>query len=140
MENFGRIVADAHASVVRRSKEAVTVSFQLNSVPVRKNSMCHKTLPPWEFEHAPLPKPTCIRLLDLQPGDLKDVVQCRLRVVDLDDDPEYSCLSYTWKREHLLNPSAIPFRLLSPKRATDLIAGWLPEKWTKISQSGLESE
>ncbi|TAQ90805.1 hypothetical protein B7494_g827 [Chlorociboria aeruginascens] len=37
-----------------------------------------------------------IRLLDLQPGNFDDGIQCTLRIVSLDDLPSYEALSYVW--------------------------------------------
>jgi hypothetical protein len=37
-----------------------------------------------------------IRILNLSPGVRQDVVICDLRVVDLDEKPEYEALSYVW--------------------------------------------
>jgi hypothetical protein len=37
-----------------------------------------------------------IRLLTLQPGQWDDVVECRLHIVSLDDQPVYEALSYVW--------------------------------------------
>lgn len=47
------------------------------------------------LSYAELPNATSIRLLnivDANPGK----VRCEIRVVDLDDEPEYAALSYTW--------------------------------------------
>ncbi|KAK1759091.1 heterokaryon incompatibility protein-domain-containing protein [Echria macrotheca] len=46
-----------------------------------------------------LPTPTSIRLLDLHPGQGTDPLECSLSVVDLDDHPSYTALSYSWKRD-----------------------------------------
>jgi hypothetical protein len=37
-----------------------------------------------------------IRILKLLPGSFEDTLRCRLRVVALEDDPVYECLSYMW--------------------------------------------
>ncbi|KAF1829547.1 hypothetical protein BDW02DRAFT_509686, partial [Decorospora gaudefroyi] len=37
-----------------------------------------------------------IRVLDLLPGDGSDEIQCQVRVVDLDKQPDYEALSYVW--------------------------------------------
>lgn len=42
-----------------------------------------------------LPNATSIRLLDIVESK-PDKVRCEMRVIDLDDDPEYAALSYTW--------------------------------------------
>lgn len=38
---------------------------------------------------------TSIRLLDIVEST-PDKVRCEMRVIDLDDNPEYGALSYTW--------------------------------------------
>ena len=40
-----------------------------------------------------------IRLLEIEPGENDDPVRCNLRVVNLEDDPSYEALSYTWATE-----------------------------------------
>jgi hypothetical protein len=37
-----------------------------------------------------------IRTVTLQPGNWDDEILCLLKTVSLDDDPEYSTLSYVW--------------------------------------------
>lgn len=54
-------------------------------------------LAPFEYNH--LPTPTSIRLLDLRPGEVTDPLVCNISVVDLDDNPKYTALSYSWKRD-----------------------------------------
>lgn len=48
------------------------------------------------YRPLPLPTPRSIRLLTILPGKRSDIVQCTLRVVDLEDDPPYEALSYVW--------------------------------------------
>lgn len=49
------------------------------------------------FEYSPLPTPTSIRLLKIEPScGVQDMVHCSLTVVDLADGPVYDALSYTW--------------------------------------------
>ncbi|KAG4433505.1 hypothetical protein IFR05_011014 [Cadophora sp. M221] len=47
------------------------------------------------FQYEDLPNATSIRLLDIVESS-QDAIRCRLRVVDLEEDIEYSTLSYTW--------------------------------------------
>ncbi|KAI1121701.1 heterokaryon incompatibility protein-domain-containing protein [Nemania abortiva] len=47
--------------------------------------------------YTPLPRPSCIRLLTIWPGERADAIYCSLRVVDLDQRPRYTALSYTWE-------------------------------------------
>lgn len=54
-----------------------------------------------KYDHLPLEGPRSIRVLELQPADNPSApVQCRLRVISLDDYPQwhahYTALSYTW--------------------------------------------
>lgn len=42
------------------------------------------------------PKSPCIRILKLHPGANGSPIACTLRVVSLDDNPEYETLSYVW--------------------------------------------
>jgi hypothetical protein len=47
------------------------------------------------YKFSPLPTKTSIRLLQIHSGP-EEPINCSLEVVDLDDKPEYDCLSYTW--------------------------------------------
>jgi hypothetical protein len=49
-----------------------------------------------EFKYSPLPTPTSIRLLRIGPEDETGLLRCFLDTVDLNDEPQYNCLSYTW--------------------------------------------
>ncbi|KAI3316672.1 heterokaryon incompatibility protein-domain-containing protein [Xylariaceae sp. AK1471] len=47
--------------------------------------------------YTPLPRPSCIRILKIWPGEFADVMYCSLRVVDLEEHPRFTALSYTWE-------------------------------------------
>ena len=49
------------------------------------------------FSYDPLPTPTSIRALDVSPelGTGKRI-SCNIKIIDLDDSPDYCTLSYTW--------------------------------------------
>jgi hypothetical protein len=49
------------------------------------------------YEYAALPKGRSIRLLRLERGTGGEVIRGSLRIVNLDDKPEYTALSYPWK-------------------------------------------
>lgn len=51
------------------------------------------------YDNVRLSTPNAIRLLDLQPGSRGDVVECKLRSVDLLSQPLYTAISYTWGDE-----------------------------------------
>ncbi|KAI1260530.1 heterokaryon incompatibility protein-domain-containing protein [Xylariaceae sp. FL1019] len=51
------------------------------------------------YAYTPLPTPTCIRLLELAPGSPSELIQCKLRVVDLKHNPTYIALSYAWEKD-----------------------------------------
>ncbi|KAK5116538.1 hypothetical protein LTR85_009163 [Meristemomyces frigidus] len=69
-------------------------------------------LPPYAW--SALPSPSCIRLLtELQCDETADwtldycggkhripKMTCSIRIVDLQDNPQYDCLSYTWGNPH----------------------------------------
>lgn len=49
------------------------------------------------FEYSPLPTPTSIRLLKIEPSSNEyDMIRCHLVTVDLADRPVFDALSYTW--------------------------------------------
>jgi hypothetical protein len=48
------------------------------------------------FEYTPLPTATSIRLLEIGPEDEDGLLRCFLDTVDLNDEPLFNCLSYTW--------------------------------------------
>ncbi|PVI08298.1 hypothetical protein DM02DRAFT_510487 [Periconia macrospinosa] len=48
------------------------------------------------YKYAPLPSPTCIRLLQLEPSSDKRIVRCSLKAFELQDAPPFQALSYTW--------------------------------------------
>jgi hypothetical protein len=48
------------------------------------------------FEYTPLPTATSIRLLRIGPEDEDGLLRCFLDTVDLNDEPLFNCLSYTW--------------------------------------------
>jgi hypothetical protein len=53
----------------------------------------------WRGPYLPLPTPTSIRLLFVAPKEHEDPaesIRCSLSIVDLNDVPVYSALSYTW--------------------------------------------
>ncbi|KAF2501370.1 HET-domain-containing protein, partial [Lophium mytilinum] len=55
-----------------------------------------------------------IRLLDLLPGLPLQPIECELRVVALDDKPEYEALSYVWgdpTRLTTVSLLGVPFRI-----------------------------
>jgi len=58
-----------------------------------KSSKCRRP-----FEYDPLPTASSIRLLNIKPVDEPDdaVIHCQLFTVDLDEQPEFDALSYTW--------------------------------------------
>ncbi|KAE8446732.1 hypothetical protein EG329_011637 [Mollisiaceae sp. DMI_Dod_QoI] len=47
------------------------------------------------YKFSPLPTKSSIRLLQIRSGP-NEPTSCSLEVVDLDNNPEYDCLSYTW--------------------------------------------
>ncbi|KAI1261723.1 hypothetical protein F5Y18DRAFT_191235 [Xylariaceae sp. FL1019] len=49
--------------------------------------------------YTPLPRASCIRLLTIWPGEIADILYCTLRVVDLEDHPNFIALSYTWSQD-----------------------------------------
>ena len=53
------------------------------------------------FGHKSLEHPTSIRVVELSPAEeYNDEIICQLRVVDLDQSPEYEAISYVWGSEN----------------------------------------
>ncbi|KXJ88193.1 heterokaryon incompatibility protein-domain-containing protein [Microdochium bolleyi] len=48
------------------------------------------------YQYSPLPAATSLRILRLDPGQVEDVVSCRLEVVDRAQAPPYEAISYVW--------------------------------------------
>jgi hypothetical protein len=48
------------------------------------------------YVYKPLELGTSIRILELQPGEDDDLIDCELSTVDLNRAPQYEALSYTW--------------------------------------------
>ncbi|KAF2822682.1 hypothetical protein CC86DRAFT_458461 [Ophiobolus disseminans] len=55
------------------------------------------------YEYEPLPSESCIRLLNIEPAPATAMIRCSLRIVNLDDDPSYTALSYSWKKDYALD-------------------------------------
>jgi hypothetical protein len=47
------------------------------------------------YEYAPLPAPHYIRLVEIVRTSL-DPIQLSIKIINLDDNVQYKCLSYTW--------------------------------------------
>lgn len=95
-----------------------------------------------QFKHAPLPTATSIRVLDVS-NDLNadGQITCQVKVVHLDDDPEYCAMSYTWG-----DSGANPNDKLYPdieERATDgeffILCDGIPFKVTRNCYAMLET-
>ncbi|KAF2753755.1 HET-domain-containing protein [Pseudovirgaria hyperparasitica] len=52
------------------------------------------------FTYSPLTGPRCIRLLHIQAGGDTDALTCDVSEVDLDAEPIFEALSYTWDQDH----------------------------------------
>ncbi|CAI6339658.1 unnamed protein product [Periconia digitata] len=48
------------------------------------------------YKYTPLPSPSCIRLLQLEPPSDRGAVRCLLKTYELEDAPPFRALSYTW--------------------------------------------
>ncbi|GAB1314741.1 hypothetical protein MFIFM68171_04951 [Madurella fahalii] len=60
-----------------------------------------------ELGYDALPNATSIRVLDvIESGPTK--VRCRMRVVDLDDEPTFAALSYTWGNPVTIYENPLP--------------------------------
>ena len=51
-----------------------------------------------------LPDKRSIRVLDLEPGDFHIPIRCCLRLVNLDEGPEYTAVSYVWGDPKITKP------------------------------------
>ncbi len=49
-----------------------------------------------DYTYSPLPTPTSLRLLKFCGIDEDGLLRCSLTVVDLEEQPLFNCLSYTW--------------------------------------------
>ena len=70
---------------------------------------CEKKL--YSTSYPPLPTSNSIRLIALEVGDGDSLVRCSLTTWDLNDEPSYAALSYTWG-----DPLAIPYRASEPSK------------------------
>ena len=52
-----------------------------------------------EFQYPPLRGHSDIRLLRVEPGRQSDQISCSVRVVSLDNNPKYTAISYTWRKQ-----------------------------------------
>ncbi|KAL6915401.1 hypothetical protein FSST1_006896 [Fusarium sambucinum] len=52
-----------------------------------------------EFEHSPIRQRNQIRILQLQPGEFDDPIQCAISVENVFQRPDYEAISYTWAEE-----------------------------------------
>ncbi|KAM0253873.1 hypothetical protein ACHAQJ_007104 [Trichoderma viride] len=68
------------------------------------------------YKYSPLPSPTSIRLLRFvinPPNHVAPVecgislIECTMSTVDLDSNPKYKALSYTWGNPHQVQPDAV---------------------------------
>jgi len=75
------------------------------------------------YQYAPLPSRTSIRLLELIPSEDRRVVQCHLKTFELDDAPQFCALSYTWGNPLMrLKPGAASRTNRTPDRTSDPLA------------------
>jgi hypothetical protein len=78
-------------------------------IPIHKPRKLRGRASPKSYSYEPLPTKTSIRILKvtpepLDPGaslgtlkeEMKAPIRCQMKVVDLEDGPEYEALSYTW--------------------------------------------
>jgi hypothetical protein len=57
------------------------------------------------FKYAPLPEDgRYTRIVSLLPGAWDEPISCELKVVSLDDEPEYQTLSYVWGDPNIKTP------------------------------------
>ncbi|RDW56510.1 hypothetical protein BP5796_13151 [Coleophoma crateriformis] len=69
-------------------------AYKIESKKV-ENEKALRGLP--SFQYPPLPSKTSIRLLKIEDSaEASDAIHCSLIVVDLEEDPHYNALSYTW--------------------------------------------
>jgi hypothetical protein len=66
-----------------------------------------------EYKYQPLPSPSCIRLIHLNRAAASDPIHCSaLQITDLDNEPEFVALSYSWLEDRSIT--------------------WLFEKYSKL--------
>lgn len=109
--NWSSIEEDIGLELMYNSQEQPQYEFELpqlqSGLPIiRPPEGCEK-MKPTEFNdphYEDLPTPTCIRILKLFPGKdeysdfevFRPPVRCSIIVADLNDNPSYDALSYTW--------------------------------------------
>jgi len=66
---------------------------------------------PFRLFYQPLQSNRSIRLIDLEAGEDKREIRCFLKEWDLDDNPSYAALSYTWGAS-----VSVPYRAAAPSQ------------------------
>ena len=54
------------------------------------------------YTYESLPMPSSIRILRIDPGASSDPITCHFRIVNLDDRPSFTALSYSWQKDPAL--------------------------------------
>jgi hypothetical protein len=55
-----------------------------------------------KYEYEPLPSPSHIRLIKVEAAAASDPIHCSLQIVDLNNKPAFSALSYSWEEDKSL--------------------------------------
>ncbi|KAI4913049.1 uncharacterized protein J4E92_009921 [Alternaria infectoria] len=85
------------------------------------------------YTYESLPMPSSIRILQIDPGAPSDPITCHFRIVNLDDRPSFTALSYSWQMDPSLATNVVYPLLLW--RTIPVIS--LPYEWlTKILLGG----
>lgn len=74
-------------------------SHEWRSILPRVNSSGHDQRAQHDFSYSPLTGVLHIRLVRIHRGNAKDIISVSLRTIDLDDKPDFTALSYTWRKQ-----------------------------------------
>lgn len=55
-----------------------------------------------ECTYEPLAQSSCIRLVRIEEGIFSQPIRCSFRIVDLNDDPHFTAISYSWREDKSL--------------------------------------
>jgi hypothetical protein len=78
------------------AKETISDSIYPGGARLALSSLATRFRIKEPYIHAPMPSDTSFRVLELLPGQPKDLIRVRLQFADWTDPPEYEPISYAW--------------------------------------------
>ncbi|KAK2754362.1 hypothetical protein FQN54_007006 [Arachnomyces sp. PD_36] len=89
-----------------------------------------------DFKYESLPSSaTFIRLLDIEDGNRSDIIRCSLRKVNLDANPDFDALSYSWQKDIFKDKQWGYLRVLLP--SIPLFSAWAGRSKAIICNGGI---